>query len=164
MRKLCFVFVAAFSFAGILVGCGNGKGDNTDVAADSAKMVEKQPKTLTPEEAKAFEEKAKEFIADMYNKMWYMEDSFLVNHCTQEVLKKLKEDYSKKFNKGEGYAYWDFRSEKDGDPESERYRVADIFVEPENWFKYTFYDMGVPGFHRIKLSSDNGKFIIEELN
>lgn len=162
MKKFWIVVAVAVSMTGMLGGCGDGKGEKND-APDSTQVVEKAPKPMTPEEKKAYEEKAKEFIADMYNKMWYMEDSFLVNHCSQAVLKKLKDDYHKKFDKGQGYAYWDFRSEKEGDPESERYRVADIFVEPDNWFKYTFYDMGVAGFHKVKIHFENEKFIIDEL-
>ena len=49
-----------------------------------------------------------DFITEMYNGSMYVETDFLEEHCTPRMLQQLLNDYE---YDGEGYAFWDFRSE-----------------------------------------------------
>jgi len=49
-----------------------------------------------------------DFITEMYNNSLYSEVDFLEEHCTPRMLQQLLDDYE---YDGEGYAFWDFRSE-----------------------------------------------------
>lgn len=49
-----------------------------------------------------------DFITEMYNNGLFSENDFLEEHCTPRMLQQLRDDYE---YEGEGYAYWDFRSE-----------------------------------------------------
>ncbi len=49
-----------------------------------------------------------DFITEMYNSSMYTEEEFLKEHCTPRMLQQLLDDYE---YDGEGYAFWDFRSE-----------------------------------------------------
>lgn len=51
-----------------------------------------------------------DFITQMYNQSLYVDRDFLEEHCTPRMLQQLLDDYE---YDGEGYAYWDFRSESD---------------------------------------------------
>jgi len=51
-----------------------------------------------------------DFITEMYNESLFTEVDFLEEHCTPRMLQQLRDDYE---YDGEGYAFWDFRSESD---------------------------------------------------
>lgn len=157
MKKKSIFMVMAMMLCGIFAGC-HGNKDGKPSNKDSVEVV--KPDTLTAEEEKVLNDSIKDFLTDMYNRMLFQEDSFLTYHCSEAVMKKLKDDYAAKY-KGEGIAYWDFRSDKDGD--SDRYRMASITVEPNHWFKYTFYDMGVAGMHRVRILAEPDKLVIDSL-
>lgn len=142
----------------MFAGCQGSKDHGSEVKKDSVTSVKSD--TLTAEEEKVLNDSIKEFLTDMYNRMLFQEDTFLTYHCSAAVMQKLKDDYSAKF-KGEGLAYWDFRSDKEGD--SDRYRIASITVEDDHWFKYTFFDMGVSGMHRIRILAESDKLVIDSL-
>lgn len=58
----------------------------------------------------------KDFVTEMFTEGLYVEESFLEEHCTANLLRQLKDDYE---YEGEGYANWDFRSDaNDGSGES----------------------------------------------
>ncbi len=78
-------------------------------------------------------------------------------HCSAEVLKKLADDYE---YEGGGLASWDFRSGYQDGP-SNRHEV--ISVEPlgDNWYQYSFYDMGIKGSHKIRVIQKDEDFVID---
>lgn len=102
----------------------NGK----DISQDEARAYTKalpESKELTPGEwnlldltdydrVPAHDNSAKDdklimdFITEMYNNSMYTEVEFLEEHCTPRMLQQLLDDYE---YDGEGYAFWDFRSE-----------------------------------------------------
>ena len=65
-----------------------------------------------------------EFIADMYNNNRYTDEAFLKEHCTENMMLQLKQDYE---YEGEGLATWDFRSDaQDGAGESRIIKIESI--------------------------------------
>ena len=155
--KKSMIFVLAVLLCSIAGGCQGSKGDGGETKADS---VEVKADTLTAEEEKAMSDSIKNFLADMYNRMLFQEDTFLTNHCSEAVMEKLKADYATKY-KGEGLAYWDFRSDKDGS--SDLYCIGKITPEKDHWYKYTFYDMGISGMHRIRILVEPDRLVIDSL-
>jgi hypothetical protein len=97
------------------------------------------------------------FIKDFYNSKKFENESFLNNHCSPQVLKKLINDYE---YEGGGYASWDFRSGYQDGP-SDQHEV--ISVEPlgDNWYQYSFYDMGNKGSHKIRVIQKDEDFVID---
>lgn len=97
------------------------------------------------------------FITDFYNSKKFENEEFLKKHCSAEVLKKLADDYE---YEGGGYASWDFRSGYQDGP-SNRHEV--ISVEPlgDNWYQYSFYDMGIKGSHKIRVIQKDEDFVID---
>lgn len=97
------------------------------------------------------------FITDFYNSKKFENEEFLKAHCSAEVLKKLGDDYE---YEGGGLASWDFRSGYQDGP-SDRHEV--ISVEPlgDNWYQYSFYDMGIKGSHKIRVIQKDEDFVID---
>ena len=99
------------------------------------------------------------FITDFYNSKKFENEDFLKKYCSAEVLKKLADDYE---YEGGGLASWDFRSGYQDGP-SDRHEV--ISVEPlgDNWYQYSFYDMGIKGSHKIRVIQKDEDFVINGL-
>ena len=99
------------------------------------------------------------FVTEFYNKRKFEDESFLKKNCSAEVLKKLRADND--YDDG-GLATWDFRSDAQDGP-SERHEI--IKVEPlgDDWYQYEFYDMGIKGSHKIKLTPKDGSYLIDGL-
>lgn len=100
-----------------------------------------------------------EFIRDMYLQSLYEDYSFLEKHCSQSLLARLSEEYD---YDGEGYAVWKFRSGAQDGP-SDEHAIIRIESEADGWYRYTATDMGITFTRRIKLSSQGGKIVIEDL-
>ncbi len=158
MKTRNTIIIGMMMLASSLAGCQGSKGNDALAATDSV-AVEK-PDTLTAEEKAAFDKDVKDFLIDMYNRQLFQEDTFLNIHCSEAVIQKMKDDYAKKYN-AEGLAYWDFRSDKDGEGDS--YSLVSVHPEDDFWYKYTFYDNGIAGSHRVKISLNDTIFRIEEL-
>ena len=99
------------------------------------------------------------FITDMYNSSKYETEQFVMQHCSEKLVNKLRSDYD---YDGEGLAFWDFRSDEQDGPNDE-HRVTAITPEGNGWYKYDFIDMGVKSSHRLLISGEPDNFIIEEL-
>ena len=99
------------------------------------------------------------FIEDFYNKEKYIDYDFLRKHCTDQVLKKLRDDYDYDTEEP-GYAIWQFRSDAQDGP-NDRHEIISVTPLEDDWFLYTFYDMGNKGSCKIKVvPNDDGEFII----
>lgn len=102
------------------------------------------------DDEEAREEKmVKDFIVDMYDNDRYMEYEFLEEHCTDGMLKFLKESYE---YDGEGYAVWLFRSSNvDGNPDAEdrESRVLSV-TKKDGWYHYQYNDCGWKGENRMR--------------
>ena len=99
------------------------------------------------------------FITDMYNTTKYENYKFLKQHCSDKLMRKLRADYD---YEGDGLAVWDFRSEAQDGP-SDVHKVTAVTPLGDGWYKYEFIDMGVKGFHKLRISGTPDKFIMEEL-
>lgn len=95
----------------------------------------------------------------MYEKSLYEDYSFLEEHCSKGLLKKLSEEYD---YEGEGYAVWKFRSGAQDGP-SKEHVMTSIEDEGNGWFRYTAIDMGIAFTKRIKISHKDGRNMIEDV-
>ncbi len=158
MKTRNTLIMGMMMFASVLVGCQGSKSDSKPAEADS--VVVERPDTMTAEEKTTFDKEVKDFLVDMYNRQLFQEDTFLNIHCSEAVIQKMKDEYAKKYH-ADGLAYWIFRSDKDGVNDS--YSLVSVRPEDDFWYKYTFYDNGIPGAHRVKISKTDSIFHIEEL-
>ena len=113
------------------------------------------------EEAK--KEAAIEFIKDFYNTYKYGDNSFLKEHCSASMLKKLRDYYEYDCEDDDCLAEWVFCYGHNGDGPNNKYGVIDVTPLGENWYRYEFYDEGLKGSHDIKIIVENDKFIIDDL-
>ncbi len=97
------------------------------------------------------------FITDFYNSKKFENEEFLKAHCSAEVLKKLADDYE---YEGGGLASWDFRSGYQDGP-SDRHEIISVESLNDNWYLYTFYDMGNKGSHKIRVIQKDEDFVID---
>ena len=104
------------------------------------------------------------FITKMYNEKLYEDYDFLQKHCSPELLKKLQDAYP--YDSDEtAYATWLFRSGmQDSNPDSECKSAVKTVTSEGDWYTYTALDMGWEFTKRIKLTSTDGKIIIENLD
>ena len=104
------------------------------------------------------------FITKMYNEKLYEDYAFLQKHCSPELLKKLQDAYT--YDSDEpAYATWLFRSgQQDSKPGSDdKTMILDVSADGD-WYTYKALDMGWEFTRRIKLTSKEGKIIIEDID
>lgn len=99
------------------------------------------------------------FVRDMYEKVQYEDYSFLEQHCSESLLKRLSEAYD---YDGEGYAVWMFRSGAQDGP-SEEHLIIHIEDEGDGWYIYTAIDMGITFRKKIKISHEGGRTMIDDV-
>ena len=104
------------------------------------------------------------FITKMYNEKLYEDYDFLQKHCSPELLKKLQDAYT--YDSDEpAYATWLFRSgQQDIKPESDGKTMMLDHTADGDWYTYKALDMGWEFTRRIKLTSKEGKIIIEDID
>ena len=110
------------------------------------------------------EDTIKSFLTKMYNDKLYEDYDFLQKHCSSELLKKLQDAYSYDSDKPV-YATWLFRSgQQDSKPGSDgKTMILDVTADGD-WYTYKALDMGWEFTNRIKLTSKDGKIIIEDMD
>ena len=123
--------------------------------ADSIRMADSIANAQKEQEAIAF-------ITDMYNNHKYEDYSFLRKHCTAKMLKFLRDNYDYDCEDGNCLAIWMFRSDNQ-DGINEKYGVISVIPQGDDWYQYTFYDMGYKAARTIKVINDNGKMMIDGL-
>ena len=104
------------------------------------------------------------FISKMYNEKLYEDYDFLQKHCSPELLKKLQDAYTYASDEP-AYATWLFRSgQQDSKPGSDdKTMILDVTADGD-WYTYKALDMGWEFTNRIKLTSKDGKIIIEDID
>ena len=104
------------------------------------------------------------FITKMYNEKLYEDYDFLQKHCSPELLKKLQDAYT--YDSDEpAYATWLFRSgQQDINPASDGKTMMLDHTADGDWYTYKALDMGWEFTRRIKLTSKEGKIIIEDID
>ena len=110
------------------------------------------------------EDTIKSFLNKMYNDKLYEDYDFLQKHCSPELLKKLQDAYPYDSDKP-AYATWQFRSgQQDIKPGSDdKTMILDVTADGD-WYTYKALDMGWEFTNRIKLTSKDGKIIIEDMD
>ena len=109
------------------------------------------------------EDTIKSFLTKMYNDKLYEDYDFLQKHCSPELLKKLQDAYI--YDSEEpAYATWLFRSgQQDSKSGSDdKTMILDVSADGD-WYTYKALDMGWEFTNRIKLTSKDGKIIIEDI-
>ncbi len=106
----------------------------------------------------------KSFLIKMYNDKLYEDHDFLQKHCSSELLKKLQDAYPYDSDKPV-YATWQFRSgQQDSKPGLDgKTMILDASADGD-WYTYKALDMGWEFTNRIKLTSKDGKIIIEDMD
>ena len=140
----------------MVASCGNNAAQKAEQELqDSTALADSSNIAIADSTARV--EATIAFITDFYNSKKFENEEFLKKHCSAEVLKKLADDYE---YEGGGLASWDFRSGYLDGP-SNRHEV--ISVEPlgDNWYQYSFYDMGIKGSHKIRVIQEHEDFVID---
>ena len=154
MRKTT-LFLALMALT-MVASCGNNAAQKAEQELqDSTALADSSNNAIVDSTAQV--EATIAFITDFYNSKKFENEDFLKKYCSAEVLKKLADDYE---YEGGGYASWDFRSGYQDGP-SNRHEV--ISVEPlgDNWYQYSFYDMGIKGSHKIRVIQEDEDFVID---
>lgn len=100
-----------------------------------------------------------DFIKSTYNDKKYEDYAFLKQYCTNRMLNKLRREYE---YDGDGYAVWLFRSGAQDGP-SDEYRIISVAPEENNWYTYSYYDMGIKGINRVKIIKDGDILKIDDI-
>ena len=103
-----------------------------------------------------------QFITDMYDNGKYSDYDFLRKHCTAKMLQYLRDNYDYDCESGDCFAVWMFRSDAQDGP-SEPNGIVSVMPKGDDWYLYTFYDMGVKGAHLIKIIDKDGLLMIDGL-
>ncbi len=107
---------------------------------------------MLEEEKAALEAEAIDFITNWYNKKQYESTAMLKKHCSQDVLRKLRQAYE---YEGGGYAGWLFRTDFQDGPNN-AHKVTQVEPLGDDMYKYYFLDMGNRGSHTVKLVKVDG--------
>ena len=109
------------------------------------------------------DQQAASFINNMYNGERFEDYSFLQNHCTRKMLKKLVDNYEYECD-GTCYATWLFRS----GAQDEKYdggatRIINVVAKDDHWYAYTALDMGWKFTNWIYLIKSGNTFLIDDV-
>jgi hypothetical protein len=168
--KKTIIFAWVLCAMPIVFSCGPNKAELAEKArqdsirvADSIKQVEEkaaaEAEAMRVNDSIAHDSAVIAFITDMYNTTKYEDYKFLKQHCSDKLMRKLRADYD---YEGDGLAVWDFRSGAQDGP-SDVHKVTAVTPEGGGWYKYDFIDMGVKGFHKLRISGTPDNFIMEDL-
>ena len=176
MRKLLSI-ITLFIGVCTMTGCGPSKAETeaqrlADSArvADSLHMVDsirmadsiRVADSIQVADSTALVKKVIGFITDMYDNEKYTDYNFLRKHCTDKMLQYLHDNYEYDCESGDCFAVWMFRSdEQDGANDS--YGVLSVEPKGDDWYLYTFNDMGFKGAHLIKVIDQDGQLMIDAL-
>lgn len=156
-RKYLCVCAAAIVAGTALFSCnGNNTSGKAENGVDSVEVTSVD--SVAPDADNQLV--VREFIEDMYNNHLYEEYDFLEKHCTEHLLKVLRDNYD---YDGEGYATWNFRTcAQDSKSNSENSsKVISIEYLGEDWYAYEFYDGGWKGKNKIKASVVEGEVVMD---
>ena len=115
-------------------------------------------KTLSKDERAAVS-----LITSMYNTKGFDNTAYLKSHCTKKLLKALKAAYDYEYDpQPDAYAGWLFRSGAQGGP-SDAHKVLRVVSLGNNWYQYTFLDMGLKCTNKVKVVKVGNKLFFDEI-
>ena len=102
-------------------------------------------------------------ITSMYNTKDFENGTYLKSHCTKKLLKELKAAYINGYDsQPNGYAGWLFRSGvRKG--LSNAHKVLRVVSLGNNWYQYTFLDMGLKCTNKVKVVKVGNKLLFDEI-
>lgn len=154
MRRLTYLL--ALMALTMVASCGNNAAQKAEQEPqDSTALADSSYDAIADSTAQVDATIA--FITDFYNSKKFENEEFLKKHCSAEVLKKLADDYE---YEGGGLASWDFRSGYQDGP-SDRHEIISVESLNDNWYLYTFYDMGNKASHKIRVIQKDEDFVID---
>ena len=115
-------------------------------------------KTLSKDERAAIS-----LITFMYNTKSFENSAYLKSHCTKKLLKVLKDTYNEEADpQPDAYAGWLFRSGAQDGP-SNAHKVLRVVSLGNNWYQYTFLDMGLKCTNKVKVIKVGNKLLFDEI-
>lgn len=148
----------------ITTGC-NSSAKREQAIADSIARVDSIARADSiAKVAKMIEEQAPEKIKEFYRKFVFgvstLNKENITEYCTEKLKKRPCADYD--FDKGEGYAVWDFRSgAQDGDTDAQT--LTDVESLGDGKFKACYYDMGNVQSIILTVVFDGGNILFNEI-
>ena len=156
-KKYILLAISALFLLSFASSCNNGKSANNK--DNTEENIENSDKDVVEKDDSLI----RDFITNMYEKELYNDYDFLEAHCTKEMLKHLKDEFE---YDGDGYAGYLFRTgAQDYKPGAKdvKNKVLSITKDDEGWYHYTFTDGGWRGENKLKVSVENGKVMVDEL-
>ena len=102
-------------------------------------------------------------ITSMYNTKGFDNTAYLKRHCTKKLLKVLKATYDDEYDPlPNAYAGWLFRSGAQDGP-SNAHKVLRVVSLGNNWYQYTFLDMGIKCTNKVKVIKVGSKLLFDEI-
>lgn len=102
-------------------------------------------------------------ITFMYNTKSFENSAYLKSHCTKKLLKLLKDTYNEEADPlPNAYAGWLFRSGAQDGP-SNAHKVLHVVSLGNNWYQYTFLDMGIRCTNKVKVIKVGNKLLFDEI-
>lgn len=138
----------------------NGAGKTSVVMNLKTVSVKATPtkKTLSKDERVAIS-----LITSMYNSKGFDNSAYLKSHCTKKLLKVLKAAYDYEYDpQPDAYAGWLFRSGAQDGP-SNAHKVLRVVSLGNNWYQYTFLDMGIKCTNKVKVIKVGNKLLFDEI-
>ena len=138
----------------------NGAGKTSVVMNLKTVSVKATPtkKTLSKDERVAIS-----LITSMYNSKGFDNSAYLKSHCTKKLLKVLKAAYDYEYDpQPDAYAGWLFRSGAQDGP-SNAHKILRVVSLGNNWYQYTFLDMGLKCTNKVKVIKVGNKLLFDEI-
>lgn len=99
-------------------------------------------------------------ITSMYNTKGFDNTAYLKRHCTKKLLKAAYDyEYDPLPN---AYAGWLFHSGAQDGP-SNAHKVLRVVSLGNNWYQYTFLDMGIKCTNKVKVIKVGNKLLFDEI-
>lgn len=135
----------------------NGAGETGVMMSQKAVSVKGTPtkKALSKDERAAIS-----LITSMYNTKGFDNSAYLKSHCTKKLLKAT---YDYEYDpQPDAYAGWLFRSGAQDGP-SNAHKVLRVVSLGNNWYQYTFLDMGLKCTNKVKVIKVGNKLLFDEI-
>ena len=102
-------------------------------------------------------------LTPMTNTKGFDNTAYLKRHCTKKLLKVLKAAYDYEYDPlPNAYAGWLFRSGAQDGP-SNAHKVLRVVSLGNNWYQYTFLDMGIKCTNKVKVIKVGNKLLFDEI-
>ena len=138
----------------------NGTGETGVMMNQNAASVKATP---TKNALSKDERTAISLITSMYNTKGFDDTAYLKKHCTKKLLKVLKAAYDDEYDPlPNAYAGWLFRSGAQDGP-SNAHKVLRVVSLGNNWYQYTFLDMGLKCTNKVKVIKVGNKLLFDEI-